>query len=111
MDREEMSALVGAVKELASAAERVEDQLVYMNGWQAKIEGRLDQMDGRLDQINDRLEFLAGQQGRMESDLTAIRTDLREQLPLIGRRLDHHDRKLMSLDRRVDEHDDKLAGS
>jgi len=57
---------VGVVKEIAAAVKR--------------IEGRLEYMDGR--------------QARMESDLTDFRKETRDQFARLGRRLDHHDRKL-----------------
>lgn len=75
MDREELSALVGAVREIAAAVKRIEDRLEHMDGSQA----------------------------RMAANLGEFRSETRAQLVKIGRRLDHHDRMMMDHDRRIDE--------
>lgn len=88
VDREEMSALVGAVKEIAAAVKRMEDRLEHMDGRQARMEAR---------------------QERMETELTDFRKETREQSSKISLRLNHHDRKFMDHDRRIEELEESKA--
>lgn len=89
VDREEFSALVGAVKEIAAAVKRIED--------------RLDHMDGRMTRMEDRMTRMEERQERMETDLQEFRKESREHFLKIGRRIDHHDHMLMDHDRRITE--------